>query len=379
MKVLIYILLIVLVTSCNKIIDISDKTLYSDLDHYQSIPTERLFSKIEIIPLIIKNILVEQSLIQRISKVIEYNSCLYILDSRQKAILIFDKTGKFISKIHTVGRAPSEYSLLYDIAINTYSETLDALDPMGKIITYDLKGNYISSIYLPHPPMAYHLISILNKDSILLHTEPYITTDYTFRIFSRKADSITKQFYKQQEFIAWNIKGPLQVYKDTLYYSQAIHNEVYKIINDSLYLAYSWNFGKYSYDINQMQLPDLTDPTKQMKFYKEVMYSSKIPYTFSFSGQNDKYYYCSIFMKEKMVHVFQDKMSKKDIVFSTMEENIGIFPLSIDNEKIIGITDDDWMPLSSLMNAKNANISNQEILKELTDNSNPILVKYYFK
>ena len=94
---------------------------------------------------------------------------------------------------------------------------------------------------------------------------------------------------------------------------------------------------------------------------------------------NDKYYYCSIFMKEKMVHVFQDKMSKKDIVFSTMEENIGIFPLSIDNEKIIGITDDDWMPLSSLMNAKNANISNQEILKELTDNSNPILVKYYFK
>ena len=375
MKVLIYTLLIVLVTSCNKTIDISYKTLHSDLDHYQSIPTEKLFSKIEIISLETN----EQSLIQKISKVIEYNSRLYILDSRQKAILIFDKAGKFISKIHTVGRAPSEYSLLYDIAINTYSETLEALDPMGKIITYDLKGNYISSIYLPHPPMAYHLISILNKYSILLHTEPYITTDDTFRIFSRKADSITKQFNKQQEFIAWNIKGPLQVYKDTLFYSQAIHNEVYKIINDSLYHAYSWTFGKYSYDINQMQLPDLTDPTKQMKFYKEVMYSSKIPYTFSFSGQNDKYYYCSIFMKEKMVHVFQDKMSKKDIVFSTMEENIGIFPLSIDNEKIIGITDDDWMPLSSLMNAKNANISNQEILKELTDNSNPILVKYYFK
>ena len=375
MKVLIYILLIVLITSCNKTIDISHKILYSDLDHYQSIPTEKLFSKIEIIPLETN----EQSLIQRISKVIEYNSYLYILDSRQKAILIFDKTGKFISKIHTVGRAPSEYSLLYDIAINTYSKTLDALDPMGKIITYDLKGNYISSIYLPHPPMAYHLISILNEDSILLHTEPYITTDYTFRIFSRKADSITKQFNKQQEFIAWNTKGPLQIYKDTLYYSQAIHNEVYQIINDSLYHAYSWNFGKYSYDINQMQLPDLTDPTKQMKFYKEVMYSSKIPYTFSFNGQNDQYYYCSIFMREKMVHVFHNKMSKRDIVFSTMEGNIGMFPLSIDNEKIIGITDDDWMPLSSLINVKNVNISNQEILKELTDNSNPILIKYYFK
>lgn len=48
-------------------------------------------------------------------------------------------------------------------------------------------------------------------------------------------------------------------------------------------------------------------------------------------------------------------------------------------KKIIGITDDDWMPLSSLINVKNVNISNQEILKELTDNSNPILIKYYFK
>ena len=80
-----------------------------------------------------------------------------------------------------------------------------------------------------------------------------------------------------------------------------------------------------------------------------------------------------------MVHVFHNKMSKRDIVFSTMEGNIGIFPLSIDNEKIIGITDDDWMPLSSLINVKNVNISNQGILKELTDNSNPILIKYYFK
>ena len=193
MKVLIYTLLIVLVTSCNKTIDISYKTLHSDLDHYQSIPTEKLFSKIEIISLETN----EQSLIQKISKVIEYNSRLYILDSRQKAILIFDKAGKFISKIHTVGRAPSEYSLLYDIAINTYSETLEALDPMGKIITYDLKGNYISSIYLPHPPMAYHLISILNKDSILLHTEPYITTDE--RVWCKSRLDFGKQYRGSSE------------------------------------------------------------------------------------------------------------------------------------------------------------------------------------
>ena len=85
MKVLIYILLIVLVTSCNKIIDISDKTLYSDLDHYQSIPTERLFSKIEIIPLETN----EQSLIQRIKLLNTIHAYIYLtLVKKQYSFLI---------------------------------------------------------------------------------------------------------------------------------------------------------------------------------------------------------------------------------------------------------------------------------------------------
>ena len=46
MKILIYILAAILVISCNKTIDIKSKTIYSNLDHEHSIPTEKLFSKI---------------------------------------------------------------------------------------------------------------------------------------------------------------------------------------------------------------------------------------------------------------------------------------------------------------------------------------------
>ena len=375
MKHLVYTFIVILSISCTTSIDNSNKSYYIDLDKTQMVKTKDLFSKIEIITLETN----EQSLIQAISKIVEYKSRLYILDSRQKAILIFDNTGKFIAKIHSVGRAPEEYSLLYDISINTYSNTLEGVDPMGKILTYDLDGNYISSIYLPHPPMAYHAITILNKDSILLHTKPSLIEDYTFRIYSRKSDSIVSKFNKQKEAIFWRIQSPLQIYKDTIYYSQATYNQIFQVINDTVINAYNWDLGKYTYDLKHMKIPDLTDPVQQMKFYKEVMYSAKIPYTFGFNGQNDQYYYSSIFMKERMINIFYNKESKEKIIFSNTKEGIGIFPIIIDNEKIIGITNEDWVPLSSLTKAKNASIINQEILKNITDNSNPILIKYIFK
>lgn len=355
--------------------NINKKTLYSDLDHEHSIPTEKFFSKIEVIPLETQ----EKSIIRGIDKIMEYQSCIYILDRRQKAVLIFDGHGKFISKINSIGRAPDEFYLLEDIEINTFRNTLECLDPMGKILTYDLTGNYLSTIYLPHPPMAYHYLHVLNQDSILLYTNPTRDNDYTFRIFSRQQDTIITQFSKQKKIITGECKLPVQIYKERLYFTQAFNNETYQISKDTLLFAYEWNFGKYTYNLSKMKLPDLTTPEEQIKFYNEVMYSPKIPYTFNLNSQNDQYYYCSLFMKNKMLHVFYNKATKETTVFSTTKEKIGIYPFCMDNEKIIGMTDEDLMPIASLIDAKSACITNPKALTDRTENSNPVLVKYYFK
>lgn len=355
--------------------NINKKTLYSDLDHEHSIPTEKFFSKIEVIPLEKQ----EKSIIRGIDKIMEYQSCIYILDRRQKAVLIFDGHGKFISKINSIGRAPDEFYLLEDIEINTFRNTLECLDPMGKILTYDLMGNYLSTIYLPHPPMAYHYLHVLNQDSILLYTNPTRDNDYTFRIFSRQQDTIITQFSKQKKIITGECKLPVQIYKERLYFTQAFNNETYQISKDTLLFAYEWNFGKYTYNLSKMKLPDLTTPEEQIKFYNEVMYSPKIPYTFNLNSQNDQYYYCSLFMKNKMLHVFYNKATKETTVFSTTKEKIGIYPFCMDNEKIIGMTDEDLMPIASLIDAKSACITNPKALTDRTENSNPVLVKYYFK
>ena len=172
---------------------------------------------------------------------------------------------------------------------------------------------------------------------------------------------------------------PVQIYKERLYFTQAFNNETYQISKDTLLFAYEWNFGKYTYNLSKMKLPDLTTPEEQIKFYNEVMYSPKIPYTFNLNSQNDQYYYCSLFMKNKMLHVFYNKATKETTVFSTTKEKIGIYPFCMDNEKIIGMTDEDLMPIASLIDAKSACITNPKALTDRTENSKPVLVKYYFK
>lgn len=186
-------------------------------------------------------------------------------------------------------------------------------------------------------------------------------------------------YYRQIQHVGTYDMFIGQIYKERLYFTQAFNNETYQISKDTLLFAYEWNFGKYTYNLSKMKLPDLTTPEEQIKFYNEVMYSPKIPYTFNLNSQNDQYYYCSLFMKNKMLHVFYNKATKETTVFSTTKEKIGIYPFCMDNEKIIGMTDEDLMPIASLIDAKSACITNPKALTDRTENSNPVLVKYYFK
>lgn len=374
MKITLFISLVILFLACNHSPE-SESTISIDLDVSKNIAINNLFSKIEIVTLETK----EESLIHSIDKIIEYNSFIYILDRRQKAILIFDHSGKFISKINTIGRAPNEFYILEDFTINNFTNSLECLDPMGKILTYNLQGQYISSIYLPHPPMAYHYLHVLNKDSILLYTNPTRHNEYTFRIFSRQQDSIVSQFIKQIKTINGECKSPIQIYNDSIYFTQAFCNDIYYISHDTLLPAYQWNFGKYTYNLSKMKLPDLTNPEEQFQFYKEVIYSPKLPYTIGFNSQNDKYLFCSLCMKNNFLNIFYNKTTKEKIIFSKSEEGIGIYPFFMDNDKIIGITYETLVPILPFEKTKGINIINQEIFKTLTEDSNPVLIKYIFK
>lgn len=84
-----------------------------------------------------------------IDKVILHNNEIYVLDSRQHMILVFDSEGTFLRKIAKLGRGPGEYPFLSDFTLQNNTILILNRDIVYK---YDLLGNFIESITLDFIP-----------------------------------------------------------------------------------------------------------------------------------------------------------------------------------------------------------------------------------
>jgi hypothetical protein len=88
-----------------------------------------------------------ESLIGSVNKVEIVNEMIFVLDSKSKAIIIFDEKGAFINKINKHGEGPQEYIELRDFMVDSKSKTILVLD-YKKIIRYNFDGHYVSSVKL---------------------------------------------------------------------------------------------------------------------------------------------------------------------------------------------------------------------------------------
>ena len=95
-----------------------------------------LFTNVEIIPLETSDF----CLIGHINKIIPKNDLFYIHDNIAKCVFVFNRQGKFLSKIGTVGRGPGEYIDLNNIYIDDQQKKL-IFDCFHKYMIYDLQTN----------------------------------------------------------------------------------------------------------------------------------------------------------------------------------------------------------------------------------------------
>lgn len=90
----------------------------------------------------------QESLITNIDKLLTLNEKYYIMDWKAKSIFVFDKDGKFISRLSREGGAPGEYRELRDFDIDQ-DGNLHILD-YRRILVYDPNFNFIKHINLEH-------------------------------------------------------------------------------------------------------------------------------------------------------------------------------------------------------------------------------------
>ncbi|MFO8235983.1 MAG: 6-bladed beta-propeller [Bacteroidales bacterium] len=92
----------------------------------------------------------QESLITGISRVIQDDTLLIILDRRNKSVLIFHSNGRFYNTIHRLGRGPGEYIAIGDIAVDKERDVIYVYDwSHRKVFSYDYQGNFLSDLHLP--------------------------------------------------------------------------------------------------------------------------------------------------------------------------------------------------------------------------------------
>lgn len=139
MKNVYYLVLVVLLcTSCRKsgvvsgnypvvVVDLRTKDVQKDSSAFTSFSTVKLE-------------VTDESLLADIAKVVCHNDRVYVLSTLEPTLFIFDKSGKYQSKL-AKGQGPGEVTFVSDMAV--YHDTLYVLDGYRSIKSYNLDGTYI--------------------------------------------------------------------------------------------------------------------------------------------------------------------------------------------------------------------------------------------
>ncbi len=81
------------------------------------------------------------SLISKVKRVLHTKD--YIIINESKTIMIFDKAGKFIRQIGSIGQGPGEYTRIWDITADFKNKHIYIYTNEDKIICYDFDDNLI--------------------------------------------------------------------------------------------------------------------------------------------------------------------------------------------------------------------------------------------
>lgn len=88
---------------------------------------------------------VDSAIIGTIDKLIITKEYFIIVDKEKtKSVFVFNRKGKFVSKIHKVGRSKEEYLSITDVAVDEKGERIFIIDcKFKKLLEYNLNGDFI--------------------------------------------------------------------------------------------------------------------------------------------------------------------------------------------------------------------------------------------
>ena len=377
-KTFIYLLLIGLFISCSRkpYGEFNDKGIVVpiNVNNNKEISFSRLFDSVSYIPLETT----DEALVGIVEhmRIFGNNLCLLC----DKNVLIFDtRTGNVITQISKFGNGPGEYQSLYDILINE-DNLIQLLDMNSrKIRTYNFKGNFISEISLPSMSFAFSK----KGDKYWLYNNNLQQEDITSQVicYEPATSKIREEIFPMNQklsnyFFVLEGNNFAQTDDGLLFFANP-RNQIFLIKENAVPEAvYTLDFGKHSLPGNFMEeeFSDIMD-FSQWADSREYIYFVN---NFTTDTRNLQ---ISFWLGEQIYWTFFSKPSLRSETAQIIKDDINDYkPIKLKNTNSDAIISDGYFYfLLSPEQYLKAYIEKKQVLQDLTEQSNPVMVKCKLK
>jgi hypothetical protein len=362
------------------------KEIEVDVNQADRVALSNYFNNYQIVPLKSDKVLLSFP----VAKIQPVNDEIYILHGSSPAkISVFNKSGTLVRNIDYFGKGPGEFMYIIDFDVDDKKRIHLCCPEKRAILLYDKHGKFIEKresdigAYFKYFNQRYHFLTgifsteLINKGQYeMFHClDTTMKKKYSYRKFPSKYANINDARALNFFWQYGQKRGCVLPYGDTLYY----------ISDKSLTPAYYINFGKKACAYNEV-LDIWTRPTgavKQMLQNGKAVHPNKI-----FENDDILFFGYEYGKKNHYQYVFYDKKRDEVQVVSSFKDDL----LGYDDINIVAFTENEFVckiePYQLKQYVKKKK-NNPEFIKKHSDlinlahkvknTDNPILVFYKLK
>lgn len=349
-----------------------------------------------------KTILLETTdscLIQEIQSLEVYENNIYILDNSANRLYVFDMEGDFLHQIGSPGAGPGEYIQIADFSIDRENHIIYVYDEFAsKVHKYNLQtSQYLSSITIQKTGNQNFYIQYTEGNLYLNETaidgkEP----KHLLKMLNAQTGKLEEIFLDSKQFNkGWNLT--LRNYHNFFYgkgtkfpkYIEWFMNTILTIDGNNIYPSYIIQSKDFATENDVKKLIDTYYSNDRIYNFESIDSDGKIYHIENFV-ESDKFVYFRFKKSNSTHHLFYDK--KDDTVQFTTKLTNDYFAKGFlmnqnfcyyDETGAYGIMQTDFIPLIKEhfidRGFLNMQLDNYEKIKQIAEDSNPIILYYPFK
>ena len=256
------------------------------------------------------------------------------------------------------------------------------MDSMGgKIIFYNLHGDFLREINIEDPHMDITCISVIDNDYLTLFTDyrDTISCVSILDITNGKIKRIPFNLPPYAQNSQLSLNRTFSKYKDSVLFKTVFDYNVFQITPDSIIPRYQFDFKRYN-------IP-LTSFDGEIETY--IAYARRNDYISNLDDllENNKYIYCNFFKGGNAYDLYYNKQQQQPYIFNTTtlpDEFKSLYSVpkyAKDNYFIFTLADEDC--LHTLLKFHQASMNHIKLIytpltsQKNLENNNPHLVFIY--